>query len=305
MLPVMQWMRLPDHFTMHFFTTKTTSDKARSSRWIGLCLLLAACLVGCCGRQPEAPESTERQMEAASKALTEGRYENAVTLYRQVVRHDPDNALAHFELALLLQDNREDDLLAYHHFTHYLELEPESDKAPIARQRLEAIKEKNSKRTAGSTTSARVVSDTELVQHIEELNKTIRKHETTIAEKQEEIGLLKAENDRLGKEVAGLSQRIELMLNSGSTTPRRPSPEIEKETLIVAAPTQPQQPVRPLPIPPTARKYRVKRGDSLWSIAQTVYGDASRMKDIRNANRDRVGPNDRLTEGTDLLIPMP
>jgi len=271
-------------------------------RRIGLWLVMAALFAGCTGERSADGENGGRKLEAAHRALTEGKYENAVNLYRQVLRHDPDNALAHFELALLLHDNREEDILAYHHFTHYLELEPESDKAPIARERLEKIREKTSKGPGGGGASTRVVSDTELVQHIEELNKTIRKHEATIAERQEEIGLLKTENDRLGKEVTSLSERMELMLNSGSTTPRRPPPEIEKESLSVSAPPVEQRPAR---IPPTARKYRVKRGDSLWSIAQTVYGDASRMRDIRSANRDRIGPNDRLTEGTDLMIPMP
>ena len=54
---------------------------------------------------------------------------------------------------------------------------------------------------------------------------------------------------------------------------------------------------------PAYMTYRVKRGDTLWKIAQRAYGDASRNVDIRNANPGRVGPNDQLSEGTVLVLP--
>ena len=49
--------------------------------------------------------------------------------------------------------------------------------------------------------------------------------------------------------------------------------------------------------------WEVKRGDTLWTIAQRNYGDASRNRDIRDANKDKIGPNDTLIEGTILVIP--
>ena len=47
----------------------------------------------------------------------------------------------------------------------------------------------------------------------------------------------------------------------------------------------------------------MKRGDTLWKIAQRAYGDASRNVDIRNANPDKIGPNDQLAEGAVLVLP--
>ena len=47
----------------------------------------------------------------------------------------------------------------------------------------------------------------------------------------------------------------------------------------------------------------MKRGDTLTRIAQKSYGDATRVADIRAANRDKIGPGDRLVEGVILVLP--
>ena len=108
------------------------------------------------------------------------------------------------------------------------------------------------------------------------------------------------------------SNYIEIIDSQGSAGPRPSSRELTARALDPPPPlpthvdrhtgtaTPPSD-----PIPANARKYRVKRNDTLWSIAQKLYGDASRNRDIRNANRGRLGPNDTLIEGTDLIIPMP
>lgn len=42
---------------------------------------------------------------------------------------------------------------------------------------------------------------------------------------------------------------------------------------------------------------QVQKGDSLWKIAQAVYGDASRWVEIYEQNRDQIGDN------PDLIFP--
>ena len=52
-------------------------------------------------------------------------------------------------------------------------------------------------------------------------------------------------------------------------------------------------------------EYVVKPGDTLRSIAQDQYGDASQWPRIYDANRDAIGPNpDALIAGTKLRIPQ-
>lgn len=50
-------------------------------------------------------------------------------------------------------------------------------------------------------------------------------------------------------------------------------------------------------------QYTVMQGDSLWNIAQSVYGDGSKWRDIYNANGDVISNPNALTPGMLLSIP--
>lgn len=49
--------------------------------------------------------------------------------------------------------------------------------------------------------------------------------------------------------------------------------------------------------------YTVQGGDSLSRIAQRIYGDGNRWRDIYNANRDQISDPDRIYPGQVLVIP--
>lgn len=55
--------------------------------------------------------------------------------------------------------------------------------------------------------------------------------------------------------------------------------------------------------PAGARSYIVKKGDTLFAIARSQYNDASKWRDIWNANRDRVSNKDKLSIGQELVLP--
>jgi nucleoid-associated protein YgaU len=54
---------------------------------------------------------------------------------------------------------------------------------------------------------------------------------------------------------------------------------------------------------PLARRYVVKSGDTLRSIASSVYGDEARWTDIYEANARTIADPDSLVVGTTLTIP--
>ena len=61
-----------------------------------------------------------------------------------------------------------------------------------------------------------------------------------------------------------------------------------------------------IPAPPVTaatRTYVVQPGDSVYRIAERVYGDAEQWKKIRDANKDRLGPGNQVRAGQVLVIP--
>lgn len=52
------------------------------------------------------------------------------------------------------------------------------------------------------------------------------------------------------------------------------------------------------------RKYIVKKGDSLWSIAKAVYGSGEKYTKILNANRRSIKDAYRIRIGQELKIPL-
>jgi 5'-nucleotidase / UDP-sugar diphosphatase len=105
-------------------------------------------------------------------------------------------------------------------------------------------------------------------------------------------------------------------------TAAQPTPTAVPPTSAAAAPApSPQRPPLASPVPsPSApvtttspaavsspepeQTYEVQAGDTLLSIAEQFYGDATRWRRIYDANRDTIGPDpDKLKLETKLKIP--
>jgi len=60
----------------------------------------------------------------------------------------------------------------------------------------------------------------------------------------------------------------------------------------------------PAPAAAGGRTYRVKKGDTLWSVAERFLGDGKRWREIQRANADQVNrEGTNLREGMVLVIP--
>lgn len=58
------------------------------------------------------------------------------------------------------------------------------------------------------------------------------------------------------------------------------------------------------PAPTASKKYKVVKGDCLWTIAKKFYGDGSKYKVIYDANKEVIGGNPNLIyPGQVLTIP--
>ncbi len=267
-------------------------------------------LVGCLpsNHPPDAQGASADGMTQAAQLLRAARYAEAAAQYRAVLRREPDNALAHCELGFLLQDNQDDPSAALFHLRSYLDLRPESDLAPVVLERIKTARERLARQANGNGTASRSVTDAQIVVHIEELNAQVADRDRTIQQLRDQNAALARDNERLAKEVRSLTNRLNLMLDGMEKATRPSATALRNLTLDDLAASRPAAASGAAPARPARssdRTYRVRRGDSLWSIAQKVYGDPSRSVDIRNANRRRVGANDRLTEGDELVIPFP
>ena len=84
-----------------------------------------------------------------------------------------------------------------------------------------------------------------------------------------------------------------------------PAPEVQGPQVQTQPPSQvAPQPADPEPIggaAPQANTYTVRKGDTLWSIAQRVYGDGQRWVDIVDANPG-LSPN-KLRVGQTITLP--
>lgn len=55
---------------------------------------------------------------------------------------------------------------------------------------------------------------------------------------------------------------------------------------------------------PTETSYTVQKGDTLWSIANKIYGDGNQWKRIQEANKAVLGGSNSLKAGMVLEIPI-
>ena len=103
-------------------------------------LCVAAALSGCTPSDQSitAAEARERSSTMYSTAMDDlqaGRIDAAIAGFEKVIRNEPKAYSAHFQLATLLQDSKQDYIGAIAHYREYMTLRPASDKTTVAADR--------------------------------------------------------------------------------------------------------------------------------------------------------------------------
>lgn len=150
----------------------------------GVLAVALSCSWGLCGCSPSGELPDPNAFANAMEDYQAGNYEPAIAGFKRVLKNNPKDHLAHYQLAIALQDKKKDYLGAIVHYSLYLELRPEDDKTTTAADRMQACK------------------DLLLAEHARQSgNAPVRKAATSDGDKK-----LAAENARLIAEVKKLKQ---------------------------------------------------------------------------------------------------
>ena len=182
--------------------------KMTTSRAVAIFAL--SCLAACDSRTAAdfRQERASRQYQSAMDDYTAGRLDAAMNGFEKVLRSDPGNTSARFQLACLQQDSRHDNLGAFCNYREYLLQAPDSDKAKMAKERLaiceRAVAEELAKKL-NLIGDAAIAEEIELVRkELAETKKVRDQLVEKLKETVERASGLQSENERLRKLLASL-----------------------------------------------------------------------------------------------------
>ena len=177
-----------------------------------LAFLALACLAACDSRTAAEfkAERANRQYQEAMDDYSAGRLDAAVKGFEKVLRADPGNASARFQLACLQQDSRHDYVGAFCNYREYIQQAPDSDKAKMAKERLAICERQLADELAKKLNLAGNESIAAEVEHlrgeIKELKAASDKSEAARKEAYEAYTKQKGESERLRKLLASMGE---------------------------------------------------------------------------------------------------
>ncbi len=231
-------------------------------------LCVSVCVVCGCGESTawlDAGEQRSATIQKARSLEAAGDYDGAIDTLVRAVEANPGLVLAHLDAALLLHDRKKDYVPAVYHYQRYIDLRPKCDKREMIENRI---------RLAKQAFAAAI----------------LRPDQYTI----DKVMTLESDNKTLKAQVGELQERL---ADARATIQRLNARAPEGRPVTVRPPST---------TPPAeggARTYRVRRGDTLSSIAGQIYGDAGKWRKIRDANKDLLKGSTRVIEGQLLKIP--
>lgn len=322
----------------------TMMKKIDSASLLFICAFAALSQIGCSEAEASANERADRasrQYSAAMAELQAGRVDSAIKGFEDVVRMEPGNGNAHFQLAALLEDVKKDYLGAIIHYRIYQMIRPGSDKAAVAIDR---------------TKGCEMQYEAALLEKAGLDNKFAT-----------ELKALRGEHEQCGKKIAILSDALDnanRKIAALEKTSEMKTKMLERANAIVddaSAPSAPAKKVRPTDSElldaeeedgrrittseiktlramleddertakppqssaapgevannPFAKKkeepakpeipetYVVEEGDTLMRISAKFYGTNRRWREIREANKAIISSDGRIRAGQRIKLP--
>lgn len=285
------------------------------------------------GRRNLDEERGNRTYQAAMADYAAGRLKEAIDGLEKVLRADPGNTSARFQLACLQQDKLNDYLAAICNYREYILQSPGSEKVSIARER-SAICERQLvsvlSKKMNLTDSAGLVDENarlkgenkklsdenrELKKTLEEVrgkfastardNENLRRLISSVGSEDEKSRptLLPSDRDLLDDDGADDLDKAKfaadvkgLLDDESHETTDTPFKVTEKKTEAKLAATEPPHEPRP-------KTYVVQDGDTLYKLAVRFYGVRSAWTKIRDANKTEISTDGRVRAGQTIRLP--
>lgn len=153
-------------------------------------------------------ERSDKGYQSAMADYSAGKLDEAVAGLKKVVKSNPANSSARFQLACLQQDKLKDLCAAFSNYTEYLNQEPTSDKAQLAKDRLDLCEKDLAKALAKKYG---IISSTAIAEEYQRLEEDVKKltqksaqNQKEITELTQELTNLRAENERLKKQFTSI-----------------------------------------------------------------------------------------------------
>lgn len=238
--------------------------------FLGILTLVCLLLLCSCGKGGDGLglEKDDNKFQVGQAYYREGRYQESMTLFLNIIENRRDAPQSHLEVGRLYLEHFNDPLAAIYHFKKFLEIKPDVEQSSIVRQMIE-----RAKKTFAQTLPGRPFDDDvnrvdlmDLLQQVQE------------------------ENLALKKQIARLSQRKQ------GSIPTHVAPSKQVATLPF------------LPAQKSAiqkfNQYTIEAGDTLSKISTKVYGTAADWERIYKANNDNLKTPNDLKIGQVLKIPV-
>ena len=99
----------------------------QAARGVAFAMLGLACVAGCTRVASDSRDARDRHLRRAFAAKDSQDIDGAIGWCEKALARNPDLALAHRELALMLDNYRQDYVGALYHYQRYLQLRPDAE----------------------------------------------------------------------------------------------------------------------------------------------------------------------------------
>lgn len=254
----------------------------RTLTTLGLVLLFAG--FACSPPVETVPETESRTYRRGKSLQREGRGQEALLAFLQVIDERRIAPESHLEAGLIHLNHLRDPLSAIYHFNRYLQFKGDGQQAETVRELIMTAQKDFLRRLPGEP-FADEVQRLDLVTRFDQVQ---RENENLRGE----IVTLRRELERVRGRAGELEEAVDAAraraAEAGVVAP-----------IVVAAPS----PDRPAQQTQGPRRYVVQAGDTLSSISRTVYGTPGRWSEIYEANRNLLPSPNALRVGQELRIP--